>query len=202
MVSNDSFSRRLGGLYCLYCLHEIQPFKLKFFLGCYCLGKRQRYRDSYCCRGNKYLRKTCLQNTLVLCAYRKYVTLFLKTFQLTSETEITIHSFRYDDLSFIHKQSIGYAEAKKRARKIFTINAIPSHTSLVDVKSHKSHSEEKELIGEKVDKLKEECDSQKLSFYEKTEFGLDTTQKLLKDVENEDDDDDDDEDDGFGELDH
>ncbi|CAN6929710.1 unnamed protein product [Brassica oleracea] len=32
MVSNDSFSRRLGGLYCLYCLHEIQPFKLKFFL--------------------------------------------------------------------------------------------------------------------------------------------------------------------------
>ena len=59
------------------------------------------------------------------------------------------------------------------------------------------------MIGEKVDKLKEECDSQKLSFYEKTEFGLDTTQKLLKDVENEDDDDDDDdEDDGFGELDH
>uniref|UniRef100_A0A0D3CTF6 Uncharacterized protein n=1 Tax=Brassica oleracea var. oleracea TaxID=109376 RepID=A0A0D3CTF6_BRAOL len=32
MVSNDSFSRRLGGLYCLYCLHEIQPFKLKKLL--------------------------------------------------------------------------------------------------------------------------------------------------------------------------
>jgi snRNA-activating protein complex subunit 1 len=30
MVSIDSFSRRLGGLYCLYCLHEIQPFKPKF----------------------------------------------------------------------------------------------------------------------------------------------------------------------------
>lgn len=62
-------------------------------------------------------------------------------------------------------------------------------------------AEEKELMGEKVDKLKEEWDSQKLSFCEKTKFdGLDMKQKLLKDVEH-DDDGDEDEDDGFGELD-
>lgn len=27
MVSSESLSRRLGGLYCLYCLYETQPFK-------------------------------------------------------------------------------------------------------------------------------------------------------------------------------
>ncbi|XP_050380269.1 uncharacterized protein LOC126797636 isoform X2 [Argentina anserina] len=30
LVSSDSLSRRLGGLYCLYCLYETQPFKPPF----------------------------------------------------------------------------------------------------------------------------------------------------------------------------
>ncbi|KAI3712493.1 hypothetical protein L1987_71050 [Smallanthus sonchifolius] len=30
MTSSDSISHRLGGLYCLYCLHETQPFKPPF----------------------------------------------------------------------------------------------------------------------------------------------------------------------------
>lgn len=67
---------------------------------------------------------------------------------------------------------------------------------IVEIGDIKHIAEEKELMGERVEKLKEEWDSQKLSFYEKTKFdGLDTTQKLLEDVEHDYEDDD-----GFGEL--
>ncbi|WZY88025.1 hypothetical protein YC2023_044760 [Brassica napus] len=66
---------------------------------------------------------------------------------------------------------------------------------VVDTEDINHIAEEKELMSDRVEKLKEECDLQKLSFYEKPKLdGLDRTQKLLKDVEN-------DEDDGFDELD-
>ncbi|CAF2058400.1 BnaC06g14520D [Brassica napus] len=219
MVSIDSFSRRLGGLYCLYCLHEIQPFKPKFriYISLQELGKfrdliveaKEKGVEIATAVGKQMLDKNLfifgavdfdetstteklhqsieLQNRLVRCAYKK----------LTSETEIEkfIHfdMGKEVDLSSIHKQSIEYAEAKKRAMK--------SAGEIVEIGDIKHIAEEKELMGEKVEKLKEEWDSQKLSFCEKTKFdGLDTTQKLLKDVEH-DDDGDEDEDDGFGELD-
>ncbi|KAF8102946.1 hypothetical protein N665_0190s0063 [Sinapis alba] len=113
-----------------------------------------------------------LQNTLVPCAYQK----------LTSETEIEqfIHLDMGNevDLSPLHKMSIEYAEAKKRAMK--------SAGEIVEFGDINHIAEEKELMGEKVEKLKEEWDSQKLSFYEKNKFdGLDTTHKLLKDVEHD-----------------
>uniref|UniRef100_A0A2P2KM28 Uncharacterized protein n=1 Tax=Rhizophora mucronata TaxID=61149 RepID=A0A2P2KM28_RHIMU len=43
MFSVESFSRRLGGLYCLYCLYEIQPFKppLRIYLS---LGELKKLR--------------------------------------------------------------------------------------------------------------------------------------------------------------
>ncbi|KAH0928649.1 hypothetical protein HID58_014376 [Brassica napus] len=91
------------------------------------------------------------------------------------------------DLSSLHKMSMKYAEAKRRAVK--------SAGEVVDTEDINHIAEEKELMSDRVEKLKEECDLQKLSFYEKPKLdGLDRTQKLLKDVEN-------DEDDGFDELD-
>ncbi|KAG2325068.1 hypothetical protein Bca4012_039550 [Brassica carinata] len=213
MVSIDSFSRRLGGLYCLYCLHDIQPFKPKFriYISLEELGKfrdliveaKDKGVEIATAVGKQMLEKKVfifgavdfdeastteklhqsieLQNKLVRCAYRK----------LTSETEIEqfIHLDMGNevDLSAQHKMSIEYAEAKKRAMK--------SAGEIVEIGDIKHIAEEKELMGERVEKLKEEWDSQKLSFYEKTKFdGLDTTQILLKDVEHDDDD-------GFGELD-
>lgn len=78
---------------------------------------------------------------------------------------------------------------------VFFLGNVKGAGEIVEIGDIKHIAEEKELMGERVEKLKEEWDSQKLSFYEKTKFdGLDTTQKLLKDVEHDDDD-------GFGELD-
>ncbi|KAJ0250174.1 hypothetical protein HA466_0143570 [Hirschfeldia incana] len=215
MVTIDSFSRRLGGLYCLYCLHEIQPFKPKFRIYI-SLQELEKFRDLIVeakdkgveiaiAVGKQMLEKKVfifgavdfdatstteklhqsieLQNSLVRCAYRK----------LTSETEIEkfIHLDMGNevDLSAQRKMSIEYAEAKKRAVK--------SAGEIVEIGDIKHIAEEKELMGGRVEKLRDEWDSQKLSFYEKTKFdGLDTTQKLLEDVEH----DHEDEDDGFGEL--
>lgn len=65
----------------------------------------------------------------------------------------------------------------------------------VDIEDIKHITEEKELMGEKMKKLKEEWDSQRLSFYEQTKLDdLSATPKLLKNGES-------DEDDGFDELD-
>ncbi|XP_056865952.1 uncharacterized protein LOC108851983 isoform X2 [Raphanus sativus] len=211
MVSIDSFSRRLGGLYCLYCLHEIQPFKPKFRIYI-SLQELEKLRDliveakdrgvemanavakqmldrnmfifgavdfDEASTTEKLHQSTELQNALVRCAYRK----------LASETEIEkfIHLDMGNevDLSSLRKMSMEYAEAKKRTVK----------REIVEIEGIKHIAEEKELMSERVEKLKEEWDSQKVSFYEKTKLdGLHTTQKLLKDVENG-------EDDGFDELD-
>ncbi|XP_010504085.1 PREDICTED: uncharacterized protein LOC104781182 [Camelina sativa] len=212
MVSIDSFSRRLGGLYCLYCLHEIQPFKPKFkvYISLQELGKfrdlvveakdkgveiaaavaKQMLDKNMFIFGavgedsatKKLNQLTELQNARVRFAYDK----------LLSETEIEqfIHLDMGNevDLSSLHKRSLDYAEAKKRA--------IKGAGEIVEIEDIKHISEEKELMGEKVERLKEEWDSQRVLLYEQTKLdGLTRTQKLLKDVEH-------DEDDGFDELDH
>ncbi|ESQ45163.1 hypothetical protein EUTSA_v10010555mg [Eutrema salsugineum] len=214
MVSTgDSFSRRLGGLYCLYCLHETQPFKPKFriYISLQELGKfrdliveakdkgveiatavaKQMFDKNVFIYGavevdeasatEKLNQSTELQNALVRCAYEK----------LNSNTEIEkfIHLDMGNEvgLSSLHKMSIEYAEAKKRA--------IKGAGEIVEIDDIKHIAEEKELMGERVEKLKKEWDSQKNSFYEKTKVdSLATTQKLLKDVAHG-------EDDGFDELD-
>ncbi|CAN6829694.1 unnamed protein product, partial [Brassica oleracea] len=84
------------------------------------------------------------------------------------------------DLSCLHKMSIEYAEAKKRSVK--------GAVEIVEIEDIKRIAEEKELMAERVEKLTEEWDLQKLSFNGKTKLDrLDRTQKLLKDVENDED---------------
>ncbi|VVB05991.1 unnamed protein product [Arabis nemorensis] len=213
MVSIDSFSRRLGGLYCLYCLHEVQPFKPMFriFISLHELGK---FRDlvveakdkgveiatavakqmldknvfifgavdlNEASSTEKLNHLTELQNARVRLAYKK----------LISDTEIEkfIHMDMGNevDLSSLHKMSIEYAKAKMRAIKVAG--------EIVEIENIKHISEEKELMGESVEKLKEEWDSQRVSFYEQTKLNcLTTTQKQVEDDNN-------DEDEGFDELD-
>ena len=58
----------------------------------------------------------------------------------------------------------------------------------MEIEDIKRIAEEKELMAERVEKLTEEWDLQKLSFNGKTKLDrLDRTQKLLKDVENDED---------------
>ncbi|XP_023638309.1 uncharacterized protein LOC17885134 isoform X1 [Capsella rubella] len=209
LVNIESFSRRLGGLYCLYCLHEIQPFKPKFriYISLQELGKfrdlvveaKDKGVEIAAAVAKEMLDKnmfifgavgedsatkklnqlTELQNARVRFAYDK----------LLSETEIEqfIHLDMGNeiDLSSLHRRSLDYAEAKKRAIK----------GEIVEIEDIKHISEEKELMGERVGRLTEEWDAERLSLYEQTNLdSLRTTQKQLKDVEH-------DEDDGFDELD-
>ncbi|KAL1199273.1 hypothetical protein V5N11_017138 [Cardamine amara subsp. amara] len=213
MVSIDSFSRRLGGLYCLYCLHEIQPFKPKFriYISLQEFGKfrdlvveakdkgveiaaavaKQMIDKNVFIFGavdfneasvNKELNQlTELQNARVRFAYDKLIS--------ASNIEQFIHLDMGNevDLSSIHKMSIEYAEAKNRA--------IKGAGEIVEIEDIKHITEDKEPMGERMEKLKEEWDSQRLSFYEQTNRdGFTTTPKLLKDGES-------DEGDGFDELD-
>ncbi|EOA24538.1 hypothetical protein CARUB_v10017796mg [Capsella rubella] len=211
LVNIESFSRRLGGLYCLYCLHEIQPFKPKFriYISLQELGKfrdlvveaKDKGVEIAAAVAKEMLDKnmfifgavgedsatkklnqlTELQNARVRFAYDK----------LLSETEIEqfIHLDMGNeiDLSSLHRRSLDYAEAKKRA--------IKGAGEIVEIEDIKHISEEKELMGERVGRLTEEWDAERLSLYEQTNLdSLRTTQKQLKDVEH-------DEDDGFDELD-
>ncbi|CAH8268470.1 unnamed protein product [Arabidopsis lyrata] len=211
MVSIDSFSRRLGGLYCLYCLHEIQPFKPKFriYISLQELGK---FRDLVVEAKDKGVEiaaavaKQMLDKNMFIFGAVEEASATRKVNQLTELQNARVR-FAYDRLisdtsieQFIHldmgkevnlnsldKMSIEYAEAKKRA--------IEGAGQIMEIEDIKHISEEKELMGERMEKLKEEWDSQRLSFYEQTKLdGLTTTPELLKDVEH-------DEDDGFDELD-
>ncbi|XP_010431152.1 PREDICTED: uncharacterized protein LOC104715442 [Camelina sativa] len=213
MVSIDSFSRRLGGLYCLYCLYEIQPFKpkLRVYISLQELGK---FRDLVVEAKDKGVEiaaavaKQMLDRNMFIygavgeedSATKKLNSQLTEVQKarvrfacdkLLSETEIEqfIHLDMGNevDLSSLHKRSLDYAEAKKRA--------IKGAGKIVEIEDIKHISQEKELMGEKVERLKEEWDAQRISLYEQTKLdGLTRTQKLLKDVGH-------DEDDGFDELD-
>lgn len=124
---------------------------------------------------------TELQNARVRFAYEKLIcdTSINQFIHLDMGKEV--------DLNSLDKMSIEYAEAKKRA--------VEGAGEIMEIDDIKHISEEKELMGERMEKLKEEWDSQRLYFYEQTKLdGFTTTPKQLTNVEH-------DEDDGFDELD-
>ncbi|KFK29952.1 hypothetical protein AALP_AA7G199100 [Arabis alpina] len=211
MVSIHSLSRRLGGLYCLYCLHETQPFKPKFRIYI-SLKELEKLRDvivevkdkgveiavvvaKQMLDKNVFIfgavdlneasatetinQLTELQNARVRFAYEKLIS------DTKIEQFIHLEMGNEVDLDSLHKMSSKYAEAKKRAIK----------GELVEIEDIRHISEEKELMGERMEKLKEEWDSQRFSFYEQTRLDcLTTTQKRVESGK------DDDDDDGFDEL--
>ncbi|VVB10554.1 unnamed protein product [Arabis nemorensis] len=184
MVTTYSLSRRLGGLYCLYCLHEIQPFKPKFRIYI-SLQEFEKLRDLIVEAKDKGVDIAVAngQNARVRFAYEKLIS------DTKIEQFIHLEMGNEVDLDSLHKMSTKYAEAKKRA--------IKGAGESMEIEDIRHISEEKELMGERMEKLKEEWNSQRLSFYEQARLDcLTTTQKRVESGKDEEQDDND----GFDEL--
>ncbi|OUZ99853.1 Small nuclear RNA activating complex (SNAPc) [Macleaya cordata] len=188
MLSKDSLSQRLGGLYCLYCLYETQPFKPPFriYLS---LGELQRLKHLVVdakeekimvvpALVKRMLDKNVflfgfvdinegsvservkeinnLQNARMQVAYNKLL------------TNTRIEQFLHMDLGMeldqkvLKKMSTEYAAAKELA--------IKEAEKKVDVENIKHITENKNLIGDVVEKMAEDWNAQKEVFYEKTGF--------------------------------
>ncbi|KAK6945141.1 snRNA-activating protein complex subunit 1 [Dillenia turbinata] len=188
MVNGASLSQRLGGLYCLYCLYETQPFKPRYLIYI-SLGELTKLRELVVDAKEKGIRVVCalvnwmlvknmfllgavefnegsvkerineltdLQNARVGVAYKK----------LLENTRIE-HFLHMDlgaesDVEMLKKMSTDYAKAKELA--------IKEASEVVDVENVKHLSENKNLIGDVVEKIAQEWIIQKQAFYEKTGF--------------------------------
>ncbi|KAK6941691.1 snRNA-activating protein complex subunit 1 [Dillenia turbinata] len=188
MVNGASLSERLGGLYCLYCLYETQPFRPPYLIYV-SLGELTKLRELVvdakakgikvvCALVRRMLEKnmfllgavefnecsvkerinelTDLQNARVGVAYKK----------LLANTRIE-HFLHMDlgaesDVEMLKKMSTDYAKAKELA--------IKEASEVVDVENVKHLSENKNLIGDVVEKIAEDWTIQKQAFYQKTGF--------------------------------
>ncbi|OMO57744.1 Small nuclear RNA activating complex (SNAPc), subunit SNAP43 [Corchorus olitorius] len=147
IVNVDSLYCRLGGLYCLYCLYETQPFKPPFKI----------YLSLDLNEGSvseTINNLTALQDMRIKVAYEK---LFADTeieqyLQMDLGTEV--------DLDELKKKSTEYAAAKKQA--------IEEASGEVDVQNIKHISENKESLGEIVEKIDENWKNQIKTFYQQT----------------------------------
>ncbi|OMO81223.1 Small nuclear RNA activating complex (SNAPc), subunit SNAP43 [Corchorus capsularis] len=186
MVNVDSLYCRLGGLYCLYCLYETQPFKppFKIYLS---LGELKKIKNLVAeakemgirvvptlvkrmLEKNMFLfgfvdlnegsvsetinNLTALQDMRIKVAYEK---LFADTeieqyLQMDLGTEV--------DLDELKKMSTEYAAAKKKA--------IEEAGGEVDVQNIKHISENKESLGEILEKIDENWKNQRKTFYQQT----------------------------------
>lgn len=186
MVNADSLSCRLGGLYCLYCLYETQPFKppFKIYLS---LGELKKLKSLVAEAKEMGIR---VVPTLVKRMLEKNVFLFgfvdlnegsvsetinsLTKLQdariqvayekLFTDTEIERY-LHMDlgmevDLNMLKKMSTEYAVAKKQA--------IQEASQMVDVQNIKHISENKECLGEIVENINENWNNQRELFYQRT----------------------------------
>ncbi|XVE71496.1 hypothetical protein DITRI_Ditri10aG0155500 [Diplodiscus trichospermus] len=186
MVNGDSLYCRLGGLYCLYCLYETQPFKptFKIYLS---LGELRKLKSLVAEAKQMGIR---VVPTLVKRMLEKNMFLFgfvdlnegsvsetinsLTKLQdarvqvayekLFSDTEIEQY-LHMDlgmevDLNVLKKMSTEYAMAKKQA--------IEEASEVVDVQNIKHISVNKESLSEIVEKIDEKWNNQKEVFYQRT----------------------------------
>ncbi|CAI0414640.1 unnamed protein product [Linum tenue] len=184
MNDSASFPRKLGGLYCLYCLYETQPFKppFKIYLS---LGELKTLKNLVAeAKGNtvkaapalmqrmlekdvflfgfldleeaaKTVEKLAEQdNEIVKCAAKK---LFKDT---RMEHFLHLDMGRELGLEELKKLSTEYAESKQRA--------IEEARKVVNVQDVEHLANAKELVGDKVEKAVESWDAQKDEFYHKT----------------------------------
>ncbi|XP_031393068.1 uncharacterized protein LOC116204865 isoform X1 [Punica granatum] len=190
MVGSGSLSRRLGGLYCLYCLHETQPFKPPFRIylslrelknikdlivaskergitvvpplvkrmlerNMFLFGALDVNEASVLERVNQLME---LQNARVELAYKK----------LFANTRIE-HFLHMDlgveiDMDIIKKMSSEYAEAKKLA--------IQEARTEVDVQNIEHIIEDKKSIGDVVEGIADEWNTERKAFYQQTGLSL------------------------------
>ncbi|XP_077217278.1 small nuclear RNA activating complex (SNAPc), subunit SNAP43 protein isoform X2 [Tasmannia lanceolata] len=184
MVSTDSLSRRLGGLYCLYCLYETQPFKppFKIYIS---IGDLRRLRNLVVDAKQNDIRvvpclvKRMLERNMLLFGSVEMidgsVTERINEITKLQDTSVQIayekllantriEEFLNMDLGVeldvkgIKKMSTEYAKAKEQTFK----------GSLVGMEDIKHIAENKKLLGDAVEKIAEEWNVQKEVFYEQT----------------------------------
>ncbi|XP_020237183.1 uncharacterized protein LOC109816546 [Cajanus cajan] len=191
IVGTASLSHRLGGLYCLYCLYETQPFNpsFKIYLSLEelkklrilvadakandirvvpAIVKRMHERNMFLF-GSVDLTEGCvtetvnqlqqLQNARIRVAYEKL-------FDSTSiDNYIHMDLGLEVELNLLKIKSSGYAAAKKVA--------IEEASNILDVQNIKHIQEDKELIGDVVEKIANDWNIQKQTFYTQTGLGDD-----------------------------
>ncbi|XP_059448611.1 uncharacterized protein LOC132179840 isoform X2 [Corylus avellana] len=171
MISNASLSHRLGGLFCLYCLYETQPFKppFKIYLS---LGELRKLTELLVDAKEKGVKVVsavvkrmldknmflfgCLEinegsatetvNQLTELQNARIQVLYNKLFA-NSRIEHFLHMDlgREVDLNVVQEKSTEYAEAKKLA--------IEEASKVVDVQDIKHISKDKKLIGDEMAKI-------------------------------------------------
>ncbi|KAI3446888.1 hypothetical protein Pfo_003553 [Paulownia fortunei] len=189
MVSAGSLSNRLGGLYCLYCLYETQPFKppFKIYLSLGELRLLKNLAFDAKTMGVKVvsaLLKSMLERNMFLFGFvgvnegsatervneltdiqnARVQTAYKKLFA-NSRLEHFIHMDlgMELDVDLLKKRSSDYAAAKELA--------IKEASQVIDVLNIKHIAENKRLIGDMVEKTAADWNSQKELFYEQTGFG-------------------------------
>ncbi|XAR68778.1 hypothetical protein NMG60_11000143 [Bertholletia excelsa] len=189
MVSTTTLSHRLGGLYCLYCLYEVQRFKppFKIYLS---LGDLKRLRDLIIDAKEKGIKvvpalaKRMLERNLFLFGSvdinessvkervneltdiqnTRVQVAYKKLFSDTRiEQFIKMDLGKELEVDTLKKMSKDYAVAKELA--------IRDASEVLAVQNIKHIAESKGLFGEEVEKTAQDWNTQKTLFYEQT--GLD-----------------------------
>ncbi|KAG4970749.1 hypothetical protein JHK82_036443 [Glycine max] len=198
MVGTATLSHRLGGLYCLYCLYETQPFnpsfkvylslgelkKLRILVAdakandikvALALVKRMLERNTFLF-GSVDLMEGCVTETvneLQQLQNARIQVAYEKLFDSTSiDNYIQMDLGLEVDLDLLKKKSSGYATAKNVA--------IQEASNILDVENIKHLQKDKELIGDVVEKVANDWHVQKQTFYKQTGLGDDAYEKELE----------------------
>ncbi|GKV13787.1 hypothetical protein SLEP1_g24764 [Rubroshorea leprosula] len=204
ICNTDSLSVRLGGLYCLYCLYETQPFKppFKIYIS---LGELEKLRVLVADAKAKYIKAVpslvnrMLETNMFLFGFVdinkgsdsetvKQLTEFQNTcikvandrLFKNSNIEHYLHMDlgREVDLDLLKQMSAEYAEAKKQA--------IEAASEVVDVQNIEHISDSKECLGDIMENVVENWNVQKEAFCEQTglnqqnDDGFDELYQLLE----------------------
>ncbi|KAL4654153.1 hypothetical protein ACB092_01G357600 [Castanea dentata] len=188
IVGNASLSRRLGGLYCLYCLYETQPFKPSFriYLSLGELKKltnlvvdakekginvvsalvKRMVEKKMFLFGSVEMNEGSVTETVNQLTELQNARIQVAYDKLFANTRIE-HFLRMDlgtevDLNVLQKMSKEYAESKKLA--------IEEASKVVATQDIKHISEDKKLIGDTVEKISDDWNVQKDIFYRQTGF--------------------------------
>ncbi|KAK1400054.1 Small nuclear RNA activating complex (SNAPc), subunit SNAP43 [Heracleum sosnowskyi] len=188
VVSDASLSPRLGGLYCLYCLHETQPYKPPFRIYI-SLGELRRLRKLVVDSRKENVK---VPSALVNRMLEKNMFLFgavdlkegsvtEKIKELRAKEDATIriaqkklfedsrieHFIHMDlgmelDLDYLKKMSSDYEAAKKLAVK--------EAGDMVDIQNIKHLTEDQRLIGDVVEDTANQWSNVKGLFYQETQY--------------------------------
>ncbi|XP_076927373.1 uncharacterized protein LOC143590910 [Bidens hawaiensis] len=186
MASTASISQRLGGLYCLYCLHETQPFKppFKIYL---CLREMKRLKELVIDAKNEnisvvpVLVNSMVERNLFLfgaidlkedsvddrvnelkCMQNARIEHANKRLFADTQIERYIHMDMGKELEVesLKKLSRDYSMAKEQA--------IKGAEKVIDTKDVNHIAKDNALIGDVVEKTTEDWNTQKELFYQKT----------------------------------